>query len=69
MSEILTAKKLVFRIVTALFVLGLVMIACSLVGTESISLRKAFGAGVEETAVNTDYEIFFHVFVSVEKVF
>lgn len=61
MNEILTAKKLIFRIVTSLFVLGLVMIACSLVGTESISLKKAFGAGVEEAAVNTDYIIFFHV--------
>ena len=52
---------LVIRIASALAVLVAVMLICSLVGTESISLKSVFGgSGVQET-VNPDYEIFVRV--------
>jgi iron complex transport system permease protein len=61
MTELLTPKKLVIRIVSALAVLAVVMLICSLVGTESISIKALFnGAGTQES-VNPDYEIFFKV--------
>ena len=61
MKELLTPKKLVIRTVSALAVLAVVMFACSLIGTESISLKAVFsGAGTQES-VNPDYEIFVKV--------
>ena len=61
MEELLTGKKLVFRLVLALAVLVLVMAACSLIGTEKISLRAALIPGGGEQGINPDYEIFVHV--------
>ena len=61
MKKPLTPKKLVVRIVSALAVLAAVMLACSVVGTESISFKAVFGgAGVKES-INPDYEIFVRV--------
>ena len=60
-SQILTAKQLIFRIVCALAVLVAVMFACSLIGTESISLRTALGKASQQGAINPDYEIFMWV--------
>jgi len=61
MKELLTPKKLVIRTVSALAVLAVVMFVCSLIGTESISLKAVFsGAGTQES-VNPDYEIFVKV--------
>ncbi|MBW7990603.1 MAG: iron ABC transporter permease [Planctomycetes bacterium] len=61
MKELLTPKKLFIRTVSALAVLAVVMLACSLIGTESISLKALFsGAGTQESA-NPDYEIFVKV--------
>jgi iron complex transport system permease protein len=61
MKELLTPRKLVIRTVSALLVLLVVMLICSLVGTESISL-KALLSGLETPeSVNPEYEIFVEV--------
>jgi iron complex transport system permease protein len=61
MKELLTPKKLVTRAVSALVVLGAVMLACSFIGTESISLKSLFGGAGTLEAANPDYEIFMKV--------
>ena len=58
MTELLTGKKLIVRIVSAFVVLAVVMLVCSLIGTESISLKKVFSGTGEQAAANPDYEIF-----------
>jgi len=58
MKELLTPKKLIIRTASALAVLVVVMLVCSLIGTESVSLKEVFsGAGIQ-TRANPDYEIF-----------
>jgi len=61
MKELLTPRKLVVRIASAGIVLVAVMLVCSLIGTESISLKAAFRGVGEQSAVNPDYEIFVKV--------
>jgi iron complex transport system permease protein len=61
MKELLTPKKLVIRTVSALTVLAVVMFTCSLIGTESISLKAVFGGASTQESVNPDYEIFVKV--------
>ena len=60
MAQLLTPKVLIIRIGLALVVLALVMFTCSLIGTESISLKAVFG-GLGAQAANPDYEIFVKV--------
>jgi ABC-type Fe3+-siderophore transport system permease subunit len=61
MDQLLTPKKLITRTAAALLVLAAVMLVCSLIGSEKISLRAVFsGAGAQATA-NPDYEIFVRV--------
>ena len=57
MKELLTAKNLTIRILLGLLILVVVMIACSLIGTEKVSLTKVF-AGPDSQGINIDYEIF-----------
>ncbi len=57
----LTGKTLIGRVTLALVVLLVVMFVCSLVGGESISLRKVFGRADPTGVINPDYEIFIHV--------
>lgn len=60
MKELLTPKRLIVRTASALLVLMAVMSVCSLIGTESVSLKEVLrGAGTKTTA-NPDYEIFVH---------
>ncbi len=62
MSEgLLRPGKLFVRITAALVVLAMVMILCSLLGTESISLRAVFAGPAENGLTNPDYEIFVKV--------
>jgi len=61
MTELLTPKKLVVRIGLAAVLLVAVALLCSLIGPESISLKRAFAAAQEHGAVNPDYEIFVRV--------
>ncbi len=61
MKELLTAKKLLFTIISALVVLIIVMLICSLIGTEDISLKAVFAPADPQATVNPDYEIFVNV--------
>jgi iron complex transport system permease protein len=61
MKQLLTPKKLVTRIGLAVIVLAAVMFICSLVGTESVSLREVFSGPGVQAAVNPDYEIFIRI--------
>ncbi len=58
MSEMLTSKKLVIRVVICMAVLVLVMGLCAVVGSQKISLRKVFAGPGEVPGENIDYEIF-----------
>lgn len=58
MDQLLTPKKLITRTAAALVVLAVVMFACSLIGSEKISLRTVFGGSGTQAAANPDYEIF-----------
>ena len=58
--ELLSAKKLGVRVVVGMAVLIVVMLVCSLIGSQSISLKAVFSAP-EVGGVNPDYEIFFRV--------
>ncbi len=59
--ELLTPKKLAIRIILAGIILVAVMLACSLIGTERISLKEVFRGDSDAAAVNPDYEIFVKV--------
>jgi len=61
MKELLIPRKLVMRIASAGIVLVAVMFVCSLIGTESVSLKAAFGGAGQLPTVNPDYEIFVKV--------
>jgi len=61
MTDLLTARKLAFKVISAFLLLILVMLMCSLTGTEHISLKSVFTGTSPQGAVNTDYEIFVHV--------
>jgi len=61
MTELLTAKKLVVRTALGLLVLLAVMFVCSLIGTESISLKAVLDGVGPQPAVNPDYEIYVQV--------
>jgi len=61
MKELLTPRKLAVRIISAGIVLMVVMLACSLIGTESVSLKAVCRGVSEKATVNPDYEIFIKV--------
>ncbi|MHC4259146.1 MAG: FecCD family ABC transporter permease [Planctomycetota bacterium] len=61
MTEPLTPRKLLVRILLAAVLLAAVALLCSLIGPESISLKKVFSPVQEQGAVNPDYEIFVRV--------
>jgi iron complex transport system permease protein len=58
--ELLSAKKLGIRVVIGIAILIVVMLSCSLIGSQNISLRAVFSPA-EPGQVNPDYEIFFRV--------
>jgi len=58
--ELLSAKKLGVRVAIGMVILIFVMLICSLIGSQTISLKAVFAAG-EEGVVNPDYEIFFRI--------
>jgi iron complex transport system permease protein len=61
MNELLTKRKLIANVTIGLLVLAGVMLACSLVGNQHVSLARVF-AGPDTTAgANPDYEIFMQV--------
>lgn len=60
MAKTLTPTTLLLRLSLAIVVLMIVVLVCSLVGAEHISIRKAFAASDPQT-VNPDYEILFRI--------
>jgi len=61
MKGLLTPKKLLVSVASAAVVLVVVMLLCSLVGTESVSLKAVFQGSGSQAMVNPDYEIFVRV--------
>lgn len=60
-KQLLTPKKLISRTGLAVAVLAVVMFACSLIGTESVSLKAVLGGAGTQAEANPDYEIFVRV--------
>jgi iron complex transport system permease protein len=58
--ELLSAKKLGVRVVIGMVILIVIMMVCSLIGSQSVSLKAIFTTA-EDGVVNPDYEIFFRV--------
>lgn len=61
METLLSPKTLLIRTAAGLLLLALVMFACSLVGTQRVSLRAAWAGRTEANAPNPDREILLHV--------
>jgi iron complex transport system permease protein len=61
MTELLTPRRLIIKIALCLAALVVVMFLCSLVGTQKISLSKAFNEPHDTPGQNTDYDIFMGV--------
>ena len=57
MKQLLTPKILIARIGLGLAVLATVMFVCSLIGTETVSLKAVFTGPGTQAAPNPDYEI------------
>jgi len=60
-NKLLTGKRLIGRVAFSVTLLVAVMFACSLAGSESVSLKKAFASAGSAGAINPDYEIFIQV--------
>lgn len=58
MSRLLTPGRLIVRTGLALVVLAAVMLACSMIGSEKVSLKAVFGGPGARATANPDYEIF-----------
>ncbi len=58
MTEVLTPKNLVIKVILCLTVLIVVMGLCTSVGTQKISLSKVFSGPGDIPGSNIDYEIF-----------
>lgn len=61
MQTLLSPKTLLIRTAALLALLVVVMLACSLVGTESVSLKAALTSRSSATVPNPDYEILLRV--------
>ncbi|UCG55619.1 MAG: iron ABC transporter permease [Phycisphaerales bacterium] len=60
MRQLLTPKKLIVRTLAATILLLIIVLMCSLIGAEKISLRAVLGGAGTAEQVNPDYEIFMH---------
>jgi len=60
-QRLLSPGRLLVRTAVAALLLLAVMLLCSLLGSESISLKAVFSGVPEAGATNPDYEIFMHV--------
>ena len=61
MKNLLTPKKLTIRIGLALVLLAVVMFVCSMIGTETVSLKAVFTGRGTEASANLDYKIFVRI--------
>ncbi len=61
MNDLLTPARLIIKIALCLALLVVVMFACSLVGTQKVSLGAVFAGPGDRPGTNTDYDIFVRV--------
>jgi iron complex transport system permease protein len=61
MTDLLTPRRLVIKIVLCLTVLEAIMVLCTLVGTHDISIAKALAGWGAKPGQNTDYDILIRV--------
>jgi iron complex transport system permease protein len=61
MTDQLTPRRLIIKIALCLALLVVVMFACSLVGTQKISLAAVLAGPGDQPGQNTDYDIFVRV--------
>jgi iron complex transport system permease protein len=61
MTNLLTPKQLIIKIALCLAALAVVMFACSLVGTQQVSLSKVFEGPASAPGQNIDYDIYIGV--------
>lgn len=61
MKQLLTPKKLAIKIGLALLLLVVAVFVCSMIGTETVSLRAVFSGRSTQLTVNPDYEIFVRI--------
>jgi iron complex transport system permease protein len=61
MKQLLTPKKLVIKIGLAFLLLVVAMFACSMIGTQTVSLKAVFSGRSTQATVNPDYEIFIRI--------
>jgi iron complex transport system permease protein len=61
MKQLLTPKKLVIKIGLAFLLLVVAVFACSMIGTETVSLKAVFSGRSPQATVNPDYEIFIRI--------
>lgn len=61
MTDLLTPKNLVLKIILCLAILATVMFACSLIGTQKVSLKAVFEGPGTEPGQNIDYDIYVNV--------
>ncbi|MBL7106228.1 MAG: iron ABC transporter permease [Phycisphaerae bacterium] len=59
--EILTAKKLLTRIIIALIILALVMLTCSMIGSQKLSPSQLLKKSDNPQFTNPDRQIFFNI--------
>lgn len=60
-TKTLTAGSLAAKVLICFIILLLVMISCVMVGSQPVSLQKAFAGFTDKNSVNTDYQILFGV--------
>lgn len=61
MPQTLTAKKLIIKLLVFLTGLIVVMCVCTLIGSQDVSLQRAFGGTEGNIGRNIDYEILFNI--------
>lgn len=61
MQQLLSPRTLLIRIVTVAVMLAVVMLACALVGSETVSLKTALAGAHKGSSPNPDYEILMHI--------
>ncbi len=58
MTDLLTPRRLILKIILCLAALAVVMFVCSLVGTQKISLSAVFAGPGDTLGQNVDYDIY-----------
>ncbi len=61
MTDLLTPKNLILKVILCLVLLASVMFACSLIGTQKVSLKAVFEGPGAGPGQNVDYDIYVNV--------